>query len=971
MEKLRSYKNLKAEERNNSRNKEEIKEVRNIRYPKKYYNQKRRLNNKDKIPSKKNIRTSENSQNKNRSRRKYTKRTDLIQERIKILQFARKNIDEEVEDNDNKKSETNNKLYLTINKKDSKDLNEIFISEKDNILYQSIKLEDKNKIGNLKLNLAESNNKYIKKYPSKNMETSVEKGTAIKKYQTSTFIYKNDSNENKTIDKDKEKYSNNTYNIEKIQNNRKEIKDKMKDMDLIGYKTGFVYTNKKKKIDYPETERKHRNNINSYVFIKTNSNKNNYKTNNNSLTQSKNNLKEVIVDYDNSIKEILNNKDKDKDLKNIYIPKKVHHPLIRGSSQENINNIKRHNFVNTNNNSNINTKNRFKSYNKVDNYKNKNNINININNNIKIIAYNKKVPQWKLDNKDNDIDLIEQKLDEQKLDIFKDNISDISSIESRSYIESETTENNNKLNVYLNNIYKTKSVFQPNLNKKKQNEIKVEKESSPIKYSLNSYKINNEMKNTRNVSVPHFIFKKRITKEKCEYNNNKSNLNTINNKNSVKNLKALNNNIKNSVKNIKNVNNKSNDNEIKFYELVILEEKLKNIIDGIDRNSSIISNLCFDYLNNFYESSFLTLIEKLFQNKNLKIINSYLKYLVFSILILYDYCIYSEIEENDKFLIQEIFSLNFENIFHLYEYIISKVKSKNVWANILKNIIHAYKRQKRKTYSSSTNVNYQSIFDKIKNNTKYIRQIINRVFSNNKNTTEKIMPFFKELENKTFIEIKTFFDQNIYQQNKIYGYIFPSILENDLNKEKTQEKISFIKKDKMKKFTLFLGLEDILVNLKIEDESDSKGTLKLRPGIIPFLREIQKYYEIFVFSLSENEIADHLINSIDKRKKFFDYRLYRENLNIINDQFVIDLSKFNRPLEKSIIISNLPQIYQLQKENSINIKSYYKEDLNDNILKKLLSILKNIVEEEGDISEILLKYRDDIIKYVTIGYFQY
>ena len=112
--------------------------------------------------------------------------------------------------------------------------------------------------------------------------------------------------------------------------------------------------------------------------------------------------------------------------------------------------------------------------------------------------------------------------------------------------------------------------------------------------------------------------------------------------------------------------------------------------------------------------------------------------------------------------------------------------------------------------------------------------------------------------------------------------------------------------------------------MKLEDESETKGTLKLRPGIIPFLREIQKYYEIFVFSLSENDIADHLINSIDKRKKFVDYRLYRENLNIVNEQFVIDLNKFNRPLEKSIIISNLPQIYQLQKEKSINIKSYYK-----------------------------------------------
>ena len=94
------------------------------------------------------------------------------------------------------------------------------------------------------------------------------------------------------------------------------------------------------------------------------------------------------------------------------------------------------------------------------------------------------------ENDNDNIELIEKKLDEDKFDIFKDNISDISSIESKSYVESETTENNNKLNVYLNNIYKTKSIFHPKLYKRKDDNTIKEKEPTNMKYSLNTFKNN-------------------------------------------------------------------------------------------------------------------------------------------------------------------------------------------------------------------------------------------------------------------------------------------------------------------------------------------------------------------------------------------------------------------------------------------------------------------------------------------------
>ena len=241
---------------------------------------------------------------------------------------------------------------------------------------------------------------------------------------------------------------------------------------------------------------------------------------------------------------------------------------------------------------NLSVKNRYKSYKSVNNITSKNNnINININNNIKIITYNKKKKYWKMDKKDNIIEISDDKIDE-KFDVFKDNISDISSIESRSNVESETTENNNKLNVYLNNIYKTKAIFHPKLYKKKQsntvtdkvegdrdnvlvkkNSFIIEKYKNPNNHETND--INNVNKNSRNVSVPQFIFKKRITKDSSEFKYKSKNKNINININTDN---MINNNYLNTQNNINNIKVIKNESELRFDELFIIEYQLKKLL---------------------------------------------------------------------------------------------------------------------------------------------------------------------------------------------------------------------------------------------------------------------------------------------------------------------------------------------------------------------------------------------------------
>ena len=340
MEKLKCYNNQKKEEKQNKiKDKvEEINEENNVRYPKKYNNHKRSYKTKEKLSNKK-TKTAQNSKNKNKNRRNYKKRTDLIQERIKILQLAKKNKDEEENNsnnNSNKKSIIVNRIINSDNKKDSKELQ----NEQNNLMFKSLKIDEINRNSLTRNNLiANNNNKYIKKIPVK---TNGNSPKAFKKYQTSTFTNnKIENKKNDMIKNENEKYQINTYDIDKEKsNNSKDKENKLgNDMDIIGYKTGFIYKTKKWK-DEPNLKISENNspkNINSYALIKSRAKRVHKKYENlNLLIKSQTNKE--IKDYDTENKEdIFTNKEKD--LNNIYVPKKIYH-LLRGSSQENIHNVK-------------------------------------------------------------------------------------------------------------------------------------------------------------------------------------------------------------------------------------------------------------------------------------------------------------------------------------------------------------------------------------------------------------------------------------------------------------------------------------------------------------------------------------------------------------------------------------------------------------------------------------------------------
>ncbi len=130
------------------------------------------------------------------------------------------------------------------------------------------------------------------------------------------------------------------------------------------------------------------------------------------------------------------------------------------------------------------------------------------------------------------------------------------------------------------------------------------------------------------------------------------------------------------------------------------------------------------------------------------------------------------------------------------------------------------------------------------------------------------------------------------------------------------------------------------------------------------MEEVSQYYELIAFTGSTQENANIIIDAIEEGKIFFDQRLYRNHMIIIDNDFVKDLSRIGRPLDKIIIVDNRPQNFRLQKENGICIKSFFGEDKYDMNLINLKNILINIAQEGGDLRIGIQKYKNNILEKV-------
>ncbi len=405
---------------------------------------------------------------------------------------------------------------------------------------------------------------------------------------------------------------------------------------------------------------------------------------------------------------------------------------------------------------------------------------------------------------------------------------------------------------------------------------------------------------------------------------------------------------------------------INIEDLLVLQEKMEEIITALNKNGYIHYE-CFEFWNYYYNCSLFGKLEQLFKTKNdKKNVQIGIYHILISIMICYDYSYEINILKGDYSILEEILKLSNKILMIIYEHILSKVSSEsksNIWVFKLRNLLNNFNKSNNNDYFKIST--QMSPVEKIIYYTSAIVQNIRVLLNYHKTKNFSYLTnIYKKISEQTYEEINSYFRDYILRVDNYNGSVLASVFLKENQNFKT-EPAPYIHTKNRKRYSLILDLDETLVHFKISSEIDNEGVLKIRPGVVPFLEKVGKFYELIIFTAATQEYGDLLIDAIEENNVYFEHRFYRQHTVIIENDFVKDLNRIGRPLDKIIIVDNMPQNFRLQKENGINIKAFWGEDIDDNALEELGIILINIAMDGGDVRRGIEKYKDDIIRKVT------
>lgn len=168
-----------------------------------------------------------------------------------------------------------------------------------------------------------------------------------------------------------------------------------------------------------------------------------------------------------------------------------------------------------------------------------------------------------------------------------------------------------------------------------------------------------------------------------------------------------------------------------------------------------------------------------------------------------------------------------------------------------------------------------------------------------------------------------------------------------------------------REYTLVLNLDETLMHCA---SPQADAPVNFRPHLQTFLEAVSPNYRIILFTASLQAYADPVIDAIDKDRRFFAKRYYREDTTGGADGgFLRDFERLGLDPCRTIIIDNAPETIEAQRDNGIYVKPFI-DDPKDAVLLNLLPVLEAIVDTRADdVRSFLQVYRNTLIEIIRKG----
>ena len=111
--------------------------------------------------------------------------------------------------------------------------------------------------------------------------------------------------------------------------------------------------------------------------------------------------------------------------------------------------------------------------------------------------------------------------------------------------------------------------------------------------------------------------------------------------------------------------------------------------------------------------------------------------------------------------------------------------------------------------------------------------------------------------------------------------------------------------------------------------------------MLHFLQSVAQWYEVVIFTASQQVYADKLLDIIDPQHHYIQHRVFRDSCVCYEGNYLKDLTVLGRPMESVMLVDNSVQAFGFQLENGIPIESWFDRE-DDSELSSLLVLLERM-----------------------------